>query len=160
MVKKMQYEEILKLIREVAKSGLSHFEIEEENLKISMDGAKVAAADPQDPEGIAVKEAGSTAVNGTKEIFKEFPSNDSTKKQETESYITSPLVGTFYIAESEGAKPYVSVGDRVKPGDIVAIVEAMKLMNEIEADREGIIAEVMVEDGQNVEYGQPLYRLV
>ena len=71
----------------------------------------------------------------------------------------SPLVGTFYAAPAEDADPYVSVGDTVKKGQVMAIVEAMKLMNEIESDFDGTVEEIYVENGQAVEYGQPLFRL-
>lgn len=73
--------------------------------------------------------------------------------------VESPLVGTFYAAPSEDADPFVSVGDTVKKGQTLAIVEAMKLMNEIESDYDGTIAEIFVENGQAVEYGQPLFRI-
>ena len=74
--------------------------------------------------------------------------------------VKSPLVGTFYAAPAEDAQPFVSVGDRVKKGQTVAIVEAMKLMNEIESDFDGVISEVFVENGNMVEYGQPLFSIV
>ena len=74
--------------------------------------------------------------------------------------VKSPLVGTFYAAPSEDAEPFVSVGDQVKKGQTLAIVEAMKLMNEIESDFDGKVAEIYVENGQAVEYGQPLFRIV
>ena len=70
--------------------------------------------------------------------------------------ITSPMVGAFYAAPAPGAKPFVKVGDVVSTGQVVCIVEAMKLMNEIEADVSGKITEICVEDGQSVEYGQVL----
>lgn len=70
--------------------------------------------------------------------------------------VRSPIVGTFYRAPEPGAAPFVAVGDRVHPGQVVGIVEAMKLMNEVTADRAGRIAEVLVDDGQPVEYDQPL----
>ena len=73
--------------------------------------------------------------------------------------IKSPLVGTFYAAPAEAADPFVSVGDQVKKGQTLAIVEAMKLMNEIESDFDGKVAEIYVENGQAVEYGQPLFRI-
>ena len=73
--------------------------------------------------------------------------------------IKSPLVGTFYAAPAEDADPFVSVGDQVKKGQTLAIVEAMKLMNEIESDFDGKVAEIYVENGQAVEYGQPLFRI-
>ncbi len=69
----------------------------------------------------------------------------------------SPLVGTFYCAPSEGADPYVKVGDVVKKGQVLGIVEAMKLMNEIESEFDGEVVEILVENEQMVEYGQPLF---
>lgn len=71
--------------------------------------------------------------------------------------VKSPLVGVFYAAPSEDADPYVSVGDTVKKGQILACVEAMKLMNEIESDYDGVVAEILVENGQGVGYGEPLF---
>ena len=73
--------------------------------------------------------------------------------------VTSPLVGVFYASPAENAAPYVSVGDRVTKGQTLCIVEAMKLMNEITAEEDGEIAEVCVQNGQVVEFGQPLFRL-
>ena len=70
------------------------------------------------------------------------------------------MVGTFYRAASPGAKPFVEVGDEVSPGDTLCIIEAMKLLNEIEADQGGAIKEVYVENGQPVEYGEPLFLIV
>jgi acetyl-CoA carboxylase biotin carboxyl carrier protein len=70
--------------------------------------------------------------------------------------VKSPMVGTFYRAGSPGAKPFVEVGDTVKAGQTVCVIEAMKLMNEIEADKDGVIKAIMVENGQPVEYGEPL----
>ena len=74
--------------------------------------------------------------------------------------VKSPLVGTFYAAPSEDADPFVSVDDQIKKGQTLAIVEAMKLMNEIESDFDGKVAEIYVQNGQAVEYGQPLFRIV
>lgn len=73
--------------------------------------------------------------------------------------ITSPMIGMFYVAPAENAEPFVSVGDEVKPGDVLCIIEAMKLMNEITAEVSGTIAEVLVPNGAVVEFGQPLFRL-
>ena len=75
------------------------------------------------------------------------------------SLVRSPMVGVFYAAPAENAAPYVAVGDRVKKGDTLCIIEAMKLMNEIAADKDGIISEVCAGNGQVVEYGTPLFRL-
>ncbi|WP_042302526.1 acetyl-CoA carboxylase biotin carboxyl carrier protein [Paraburkholderia kururiensis] len=71
--------------------------------------------------------------------------------------VTSPMVGTFYRSPSPGADPFVQVGDTVKEGQTLCIIEAMKLLNEIESDAAGVIKEILVENGQAVEYGQPLY---
>jgi acetyl-CoA carboxylase biotin carboxyl carrier protein len=71
--------------------------------------------------------------------------------------VKSPMVGTFYRASSPGAKPFVELGDAIKEGETICIVEAMKILNEIEADKSGTVTQILVENGQAVEYGQPLY---
>lgn len=71
--------------------------------------------------------------------------------------VTSPMVGTFYRAPSPGADPFVQVGDTVKEGQTLCIIEAMKLLNEIESDAAGVVKEILVDNGQAVEYGQPLF---
>ncbi|MCM2537011.1 acetyl-CoA carboxylase biotin carboxyl carrier protein [Burkholderia glumae] len=71
--------------------------------------------------------------------------------------VTSPMVGTFYRAPSPGADPFIQVGDTVKEGQTLCIIEAMKLLNEIESDKSGVVKEILVENGQAVEYGQPLF---
>ena len=73
--------------------------------------------------------------------------------------IKAPLVGTFYVAPSEGAEPFVSVGDKVKKGQVIGIVEAMKLMNEIESDFDCEIEAVLASNEQKIEYGQPLFKV-
>jgi acetyl-CoA carboxylase biotin carboxyl carrier protein len=73
--------------------------------------------------------------------------------------VKSPMVGTFYRSATPGAKAFVEVGQTVKTGDTVCIIEAMKLLNEIEADRDGVIKAILVENGQPVEYGQPLFEI-
>ena len=75
----------------------------------------------------------------------------------TEHVVKSPMVGTFYRSASPGAKPFVEVGDSIKVGETVCIVEAMKILNEIEADKSGTIQKILCENGQAVEYGQPLF---
>jgi acetyl-CoA carboxylase biotin carboxyl carrier protein len=71
--------------------------------------------------------------------------------------VKSPMVGTFYRSSSPGAKPFVEVGDAVKEGDTICIIEAMKILNEIEADKSGTVKQMLCENGQAVEYGQPLF---
>ena len=80
-----------------------------------------------------------------------------TAPQQTGTPLTSPMVGTFYRAPSPGADPFVKVGDTVKKGQVVCIIEAMKLLNEVEADMDGTVKEVCVENGQPVEFGQSLF---
>jgi acetyl-CoA carboxylase biotin carboxyl carrier protein len=71
--------------------------------------------------------------------------------------VKSPMVGTFYRASSPGAKPFVEVGDSIKEGETICIIEAMKILNEIEADKSGTVTKILCENGQAVEYGQPLF---
>jgi acetyl-CoA carboxylase biotin carboxyl carrier protein len=99
---------------------------------------------------------------GTREPAAETPSHpalETGKAVSAEDSITSPMVGMFYVAPAENADPFVQVGDHVKTGDTVCIIEAMKLMNEIVADKDGTITEVLAANGTIVEYGQPLFRI-
>ena len=73
--------------------------------------------------------------------------------------LKSPMVGTVYVSPTPGAEPYVKPGDKVKKGQVLCIIEAMKLMNEIESEVEGVIAEVLVKNGEMVDYGKPLFRV-
>lgn len=85
------------------------------------------------------------------------PAPAPTAPRQTGTPLTSPMVGTFYRAPSPGADPFVKVGDTVKKGQVVCIIEAMKLLNEVEADMDGTVKEVCVENGQPVEFGQSLF---
>ena len=96
----------------------------------------------------SVPSSAKTVQNTASPSFAEEPEGNIVK---------SPLVGTFYAAPSEDAPAFVKTGDKVKKGQVLAIVEAMKLMNEIESDFDGEVAEILVENGQPVEYGQPLF---
>ena len=75
----------------------------------------------------------------------------------SDKVVTSPLVGTFYNASSPDAAPFVQAGDTVKKGQVLGIIEAMKLMNEIESEYDGVVKEILIENGQMAEYGQPLF---
>jgi acetyl-CoA carboxylase biotin carboxyl carrier protein len=81
----------------------------------------------------------------------------SAKPKPNEHVITAPMVGTFYASPSPGAKPFVEIGDEVKVGQVLCIIEAMKMMNQIEADRAGRITSIMARNGDPVEFGQPLF---
>ena len=138
----MEFENLLTLIKTVSDSELTEFSYEENGSSIHLKKKK---------ETVVV--AGNTRLKES-DIVQQ-------KSDEPEGQIVkSPLVGTFYAAPSEDAEPFVSVGDSVKKGQTLAIVEAMKLMNEIESDFDGKVAEIYAENGQAVEYGQPLFRIV
>ena len=113
-----------------------------------------ASTDEMTVTGKTVAEA--QGVKGTEQLETVPQSGED----QTGSLVTSPLVGTFYAAPSQDLPPYVQVGDKVKKGQVLAIVEAMKLMNEIESDYSGTVAEILVNNQEGVEYGQPLFRIV
>lgn len=140
-------EAILKIMDRFDKSNMSKFvyETDDYTFKLEAEKAPVMAAQPVAVSGVAPVESAATG--------------DIAEKAEG-TVITSPLVGTFYAAKAEGVAPFISVGDTVKKGQVIGIVEAMKLMNEIEAETDGTVAEILVENEQLVEYGQPLVRLV
>ena len=145
----MELKQILQLIDAVSGSSLDKFEYEENGSKLSLEKGK----EPVIMTQVAENEEMSQALKPSAEIQKE-------EKESIGQIVKSPLVGTFYAAPSEDADPFVSVGDQVKKGQTLAIVEAMKLMNEIESDFDGKVAEIYVQNGQAVEYGQPLFRIV
>ena len=154
----MEFENLLTLIKTVSDSELTDFDYEENGTRIRLKKKKetvvVSGASSNVPvmglENIQTVE-NAAAVN---------TANTQTDNGEPEGMVVkSPLVGTFYAAPAEDADPFVSVGDQVKKGQTLAIVEAMKLMNEIESDFDGKVAEIYVENGQAVEYGQPLFRI-
>lgn len=154
----MEFENLLTLIKTVSDSELTDFDYEENGTRIRLKKKKetvvVSGASSNVPvmglENIQTVE-NAAAVN---------TANTQADNSEPEGMIVkSPLVGTFYVAPAEDADPFVSVGDQVKKGQTLAIVEAMKLMNEIESDFDGKVAEIYVENGQAVEYGQPLFRI-
>ena len=153
----MELEKIIELIHTVSESNLTQFTMEEGNLKISMKTdkqTKVIAA----PQAVAAVPAAVAA-----EIVQPAaaPSQENTRQEQEETLdgniVKSPLVGTFYNAPSPDAEPYVKVGDTVKKGQVLAIVEAMKLMNEIESEFDGTVEKVLVSNEDVVEYGQPLF---
>lgn len=143
-------ESLAKLMKE---TGLTGLELVEEGQQLRLErqvevvAAPVAAAVPAAP----VPATGAEALGVTHE--EPAPVKDGT-------LVLAPTVGVFYSAPSPDARPFVEVGDQVKKGDTLCIIEAMKLMNEIPAEVDGTIAEVCVGNGQVVEYNQPLFRIV
>lgn len=137
----MELENLVKLIETVSASELT-------GLKYEEDGVKLHLTKKKDIQG---DNTGITNIPAADAKIEEWQAEDK--------MIESPLVGTFYTAPSEDAAPFVSIGDTVKKGQTLAIIEAMKLMNEIESEYDGIISEILVENGQAVEYGQPLFKI-
>lgn len=147
----MNLDKIEKLVKIIEESSLQEFSIQEGDLKIKMS--------KRTGDSVAVPFApgmGMPAIGAAPEA----PATESAAEEiEEETYITSPIVGTFYSAPSPEAKAFVKVGDRVKAGETVCILEAMKLMNEIESDFDCEIEAVLVSNEQRVEYGQPLFKV-
>lgn len=138
----MEFEQIIKLIEAVSASDLTRFKYEAEGIQLHLakeqtqarSSSQISCADAAEPE-------------------------KKTPEEDRGNLVSSPLVGMFYAAPAEDAAPFVQVGDTVKKGQTLAIVEAMKLMNEIESEFDGTVAEILVNNGQPVEYGQPLFRI-
>lgn len=152
----MEFENLIKLIDTVSRSELTGFKYETDGMKLRMSkGKKIAEVSG----GISLPVCEAGRIAGA-EAGQSPADTDSTEAPEnTGDIVASPLVGTFYAAPAEDAKPFVSVGDIVKKGQTLAIIEAMKLMNEIESEYDGTVTEVLAENGRPVEYGQPLFRI-
>ena len=156
----MEFENLLKLIQAVSDSELTGLKYEEKGVKLHLTKEKETIVTAlQTAEGAAACAAARTAPAQEPAQGGAEPAEDAAAAAPAGKIVKSPLVGTFYAALAEDADPYVAVGDTVKKGQVLAIVEAMKLMNEIESDYDGTVEEVFVENGQAVEYGQPLFRL-
>lgn len=147
----MDYKEIKRLMDDMGNSKLTAIDIEfPDGIKISMKKENTT----QKIEEVKTVEAPTAQVNINAQ-------NQTTIQPQIEDCktIKSPMVGTFYSKSSPSATPYVEVGKKVKKGDIVCIIEAMKLMNEIEADVDGEVIEVCVNDGDIVDYGKVLFKI-
>ena len=144
----MEFENILKLIDSVSASKLDSFVYEQNGIKLKLEKKK---------QKIQLNGTPDLAMESAAICAEEAMTDTDTGTQKSGKTITSPLVGVFYAAPSEDADPFVKVGDPVKKGQVVGIVEAMKLMNEITSDCDGVVREVCVENAEAVEYGQPLF---
>src|SRR5262245_13259997 len=172
----MNLKEIKDLIEIVSDKGFAEFEIERQGFRLRISRFKETPAQVIHPSPVII----SSAIPGASEVLAssvqrglleaaESPSGSKSesarKTSEAEpaepeadlKVIKSPIVGTFYRASSPTSEPFVSVGDRVGPDTVVCIIEAMKLMNEIQAEVSGEVSKIYVENGQPVEYGQPLF---
>ena len=142
----MNLKELKEVIAIFEESGLSELELEREGVRLRLRRGEVAV------EGLREK--------GPREA--EAPSARPEGKAPAQAElweVTSPMVGTFYSAAAPDTEPFVEVGTRIEPGEVVCIIEAMKLMNEVKSDVGGIVREVAVENGQAVEFGEVLFRL-
>ncbi len=146
----MEFENLITLIREVSSSELTDFSMKDGDFKISMG--------KREKKMIVTSQEGTAVVSSEK-----FISAEDVKTAEEEKTVISgnqvkaPLVGTYYSASTPDAEPFVQIGDTVKKGQTLGIIEAMKLMNEIESEYDGVVEDILVENGQMVEYGQVLF---
>lgn len=154
----MEYEKIKQLMEDMGNSKLTDIDIEfPDGTKISMKKQTLEAISnrPQNgPNDISLNEnfvEQKTLIENTTKIE---------TKQDEGNIVKSPMVGTFYIKPSPTSDPYVQIGKEVTKGETLCIIEAMKLMNEIESEFSGKITEILVKDGDTVEYGTPLFKLV
>jgi len=151
----VDFKELNELIRIIEKSGLTEIEIEENGRRIRLQKGGVApmmapmAIAPAAPIVVEAPAAPGKAAAAPGKPAEDDPTGGLPT-------FDSPMVGTFYRASSPGAKPFVEVGTQVKAGDTVCIIEAMKILNEIEADKSGTVTQILCENGQAVEYGQTL----
>ncbi|HDN86187.1 MAG: acetyl-CoA carboxylase biotin carboxyl carrier protein [Candidatus Omnitrophota bacterium] len=138
----MELDKLKELIKFMNENELCELEIEEEGRRVKL--KKFSREQP--PIVSSLPESASKQV-----------SSEKVEEREDLIEIKAPMVGTFYHAPAPGAKPFVEVGDEIQPGDVVCIIEAMKLMNEIKAEIGGKIVKVLVENGAPVEFGEPLF---
>ena len=144
----MEKEFIKELINLVKNSNIKTLKIEQGDLKIHIETHK---------EPIKHEETKPQKKEEYKHLEVLPPSEDIQEEEKRYHVIKSPLVGTFYRSPAPGAPPFVEVGDIVSPGQVLCIIEALKVMNEIESDVRGRVEKILVENGETVEYGQPLF---
>ncbi|MBD9076762.1 MAG: acetyl-CoA carboxylase biotin carboxyl carrier protein [Clostridium sp.] len=167
----MNIDEILTLVQAVSDSSLTSFKLEQGDTVISLRKEKeeakiVTVGAPAAPAHVLP--APETVATSGVQVPAGVPAGQTSAPAEakdagtdigSDKVITSPLVGTFYSSSSPDAEPYVKAGDTVKKGQILGIIEAMKLMNEIESEYDGVVEAVLVNNEDVVEYGQPLFRI-
>jgi acetyl-CoA carboxylase biotin carboxyl carrier protein len=162
----MDIKKIKAIVELVKDSGIAELEITEgeEKLKISAYSSHVQIASaPQplmmQPHVNHVTHVGAPNPTSTTQTLNNA-STQTTPQHDAANYITSPMVGTFYRASSPSTPAFVEVGQSVEKNQVLCIIEAMKLMNQIESDRAGVVKEILVKDGAPVEFGQPLFVIV
>ena len=148
----MNLEFIQKLADLVADKNLGEITVQNGDSTITVKGKKAAAQTVVESLPVAAAAAPLAAAP-----VAAAPAPEAKAAAPAGKFVKAPIVGTFYAASAPDQPPFVKVGDQIKKGDVLCIVEAMKLMNEIESDFAGTVTEVFVENGQSVEYGQPLF---
>lgn len=153
----MDLRKLKTLIDLVADSDIAELEVTEGESKVRIAKTSSVQGQPvmvQQPQVIAQPAAAVPQVNVATQVI---AADASAPAEPQGNVVKSPMVGTFYSAPAPGNPPYVEVGSTVKQGDTLCIIEAMKLLNEIEADTSGVIKQILVENGEPVEFGQPLF---
>ncbi len=150
----MDIRKVKKLIEMLENSNLEEIEIQEgeESVRLVKGNSKVSGSSYAQPAAMPQDAPPTSSVD-------ESEPEPVDKENEDGNFINSPMVGTFYASASPGSKPFVSVGDTVNEGDVVCIVEAMKMMNEIKSEFSGKIISIKVENSEPVEYGQALFEI-
>lgn len=155
----MELSNIIELIHAVSDSNLTQFNLQDGNLNISMSAEKTivqqAAANTDDTLSVQYQPVMQPAAQSV--VQNQITSQVTGTETFTGNVVKSPLVGTYYAASSPDSAPFVKVGDKVNKGQVLGIVEAMKLMNEIESEFDGTVKEILVENEQMVEFGQPMF---
>jgi len=148
----MDIKEIKELIEAFSKSGLTKLEIEqgEFSLKLKKETQEIKVVQANHSEASPVVVSKQT---------EDKPVREPEQEEDGLIYVTSPIIGTFYRAPSPDSDPFVEVGTRVKKGDVLCIVEAMKIMNEIESEHNGVIVKIFPKNGESVEFGQKLFAI-
>jgi acetyl-CoA carboxylase biotin carboxyl carrier protein len=159
----MDFDEINKILDIVREHELSEFELEREGFKIRIKKGSLAhAAAPfvaPAAASLPPQPAAHMAASAPAAVPEAVPPASSESEEVDLAIVKSPIVGTFFRAPEPGAAPFVDVGDTVKKGQVLCIIEAMKLMNEIDSDHDGEIVKVYVENGQPVQYGERLFAI-
>jgi acetyl-CoA carboxylase biotin carboxyl carrier protein len=150
---KIDYDDITKLVSFLEEKNLTQFELEVEGFKIKIARGAVMLSRPE-PAAVQAPPEPPRSMAGPALDFARAPESGNSLH-----YVTSPMVGTFYRAPDPASEPYVEIGEQVKKSQTLCIIEAMKLMNEIESDFDGEVLEIFVENGKSVEYGQRLFAI-
>ena len=159
----MNFKEILELIDKVAEKGIVSLELEQAGVKVRIEGKSAqptyipAFAPSGQQQEIPMMQASPAPALNPAPAAAAPPAPVADVNDPSIHIITSPIVGTFYRTPNPEAAPFVNVGDRISKGQVLCIVEAMKLMNEIESDIEGTITQIFPQNGQPIEYGEKLY---